>query len=860
VFQFVFPYFRGFVAITHRLLPLFCVCFFLGVTWFDLGAGLNIPAIVWHDSPVLQASAGFSIAALFAYLWLLTYIIDARFHPEFIRDAVRRTRRSLATRLMTLLLPRSESPGNPPAEDSPEAGYNEGGDGLRWYLGATYVPCALLLMLPAFFNLDSTKPFIHFTDPNSTPAGKAVISDHWPFVCGVLATFLWVRLVAGIGNLIRRRTVKSDGRKGMVQKFWLQSIAFFLCFFLGLLFAVFAYLVNRDLWQPPPIVAVCMLFGMLAAVNAAMWFHLKIGAIPVLFGILAWAIYCNQGDYRLRFPHLEPEYAAITDLEDHEEPVTDLKDIEVQDGSKAKAQREESERVMRMVANMFVQMRPERKLEDVVDDFKNKKGFAEPENYGKLLETYNRFTSTLNATERQALEKWKAQFAPENLPKKEAAPRPVMIVVTATGGANRSGLWTSKVLSELHKQFPNFPKHVRIIAGASGGMVGASYYVGSVQDDGSLQEGFQPEDVAQDFLTPIINSLVFREMPLLMIPLGHYDRDRGEMLDRAMEGEVPGIDPGIRKRLHNSFSKSFLDWKQGEDEGWRPSMIFSPMIVEDGRRLLISNRHIPTMTVNRGDFLLPNRPTFGDENAAPKAETTTRVAANSGKGPNRRRKQGDGNEDVYSRPAVEFFRLFPESRGRFHVSTAARMNATFPFVSPAVSLPTAGPRRVVDAGYFDNTGVSIASAWLYLHREWIARNTSGVIVVQIRDFASHQENRNVSFPREAGGSYLPGVTGVLSAVDHARSSSANYRNDAELQQLHEFFREFYKANAALAPKSGAEGFFTTVVFERYTDVGMNWYLSNSDKADILASWDRGKDNYNPASLKKMKDWWQSRNK
>ena len=182
------------------------------------------------------------------------------------------------------------------------------------------------------------------------------------------------------------------------------------------------------------------------------------------------------------------------------------------------------------------------------------------------------------------------------------------------------------------------------------------------------------------------------------------------------------------------------------------------------------------------------------------------------------------------------------------------MNATFPFLSPAVSLPTKAPRRVVDAGYYDNTGVSVAAAWLYQYREWVARNCGGVVIVQIRDFASHRENRHLSLPAAEGGSFLPGLTGVLSAVDHARSASASYRNDDDLRKLSEYFRAFFKANAAVAPKTPDE-FFTTVVFERYSDVGMSWYLSPADKTDILGSWDQGEGNMNPASLDKLRKWW-----
>ncbi|AWM40703.1 hypothetical protein GobsT_07650 [Gemmata obscuriglobus] len=99
-----------------------------------------------------------------------------------------------------------------------------------------------------------------------------------------------------------------------------------------------------------------------------------------------------------------------------------------------------------------------------------------------------------------------------------------------------------------------------------------------------------------------------------------------------------------------------------------PSLIFSLMLVEDARRLLISNLDL-----------------------APLCQTD---------GP-------DGK--IASFGAVEFYNLFPETRATFSVATAARMNASFPFVSPAVTPPTNPGRRVVDAGYYDNYGIDIAS-------------------------------------------------------------------------------------------------------------------------------------------------------
>src|SRR5262249_16562238 len=63
---------------------------------------------------------------------------------------------------------------------------------------------------------------------------------------------------------------------------------------------------------------------------------------------------------------------------------------------------------------------------------------------------------------------------------------------------------------------------------------------------------------------------------------------------------------------------------------------------------------------------------------------------------------------------------------------AARLNASFAWVSPAVNLPTTPDRRVVDAGYFDNDGVDIAAMWLFQNRVAIRECTSGVVLIQIR--------------------------------------------------------------------------------------------------------------------------------
>jgi hypothetical protein len=169
--------------------------------------------------------------------------------------------------------------------------------------------------------------------------------------------------------------------------------------------------------------------------------------------------------------------------------------------------------------------------------------------------------------------------------------------------------------------------------------------------------------------------------------------------------------------------------------------------------------------------------------------------------------------NVVSQSALEFFKLVSDSAS-FSLATAARMSATFPFVSPAVNLPTDPPLRVVDAGYYDNYGVTVAASWIRQNRQWIRDNTSGVLVVQIRDALSKRDRSGV--PSGDPGffeSFFQGlqlVSSVTDGVAKARYSTNAFRNDEEIGALAELFRQM-----------GADrGFLATVNFENSARVSL----------------------------------------
>jgi hypothetical protein len=92
------------------------------------------------------------------------------------------------------------------------------------------------------------------------------------------------------------------------------------------------------------------------------------------------------------------------------------------------------------------------------------------------------------------------------------------------------------------------------------------------------------------------------------------------------------------------------------------------------------------------------------------------------------------NMSAMDTDGVDYQRLFAKQNPmNLRLLTALRMNATFPYVLPNVWLPTSPVIDVMDAGLRDNYGQESAIRFVHVFREWIKQNTSGVVLLQIRD-------------------------------------------------------------------------------------------------------------------------------
>jgi hypothetical protein len=147
-------------------------------------------------------------------------------------------------------------------------------------------------------------------------------------------------------------------------------------------------------------------------------------------------------------------------------------------------------------------------------------------------------------------------------------PRP-LIVVCASGGGIRAAAWTAAVLERLDAH-PAFRRSVRLVTGASGGMVGGAFWVARLHGEGRSQGVF--EAVSRDALSPLAHRLIARDIPSAFLPIVNRE-NRGEALERAWSDASNGEMDAMLGELY-----------QREQRGELPSLVFTPVIVEDGRR------------------------------------------------------------------------------------------------------------------------------------------------------------------------------------------------------------------------------------------------------------------------------------
>lgn len=568
-------------------------------------------------------------------------------------------------------------------------------------------------------------------------------------------------------------------------------VAVFATFYVS--FSTFAYP-----WVSPGL-AIFLLIGFLAMANALFRKLVPLRwRVAVLAAGLLWITWANSAPFKLQFDNLS------YDSYDDRTTLAELAryDPRIEEAARAlRADRDEgpAARLVRAIRTAAAVLRGDRGEARALIRARDGRGLVD---------------------NGEALTEWRRQFV--------NGPKPKLAIVCCSGGGARGALWAATVLGWLDDEMKDaemkgqgFRRSLRLISASSAGSVGAAHYVQWLHDHSATSQtpkgGGWVEEVPRDSLGKVAPSIALRELWRMFTPgEGLVPRDRGK--------ELEGTWPLLREL-------PLEELREAERTAALPSLVIVPVIPEDGRRLFISNLDLATfawpsnrqgvrrpsrsLSVHRGSELIfpPDARKLLDVPAQP---PWSRLILGVGQGleflpegvrPDSDRDLGAFRESdpVYSVTGVEFAKVFAREKG-FRVATAARMAATFPFITPAIYLPSEPAVRVVDSGYRDNYGVNLAADWIFQNREWLVHETSGVVVIQVR---SGDPEERLKVREEVGPRLFKGfqlLTSVPEAAGHAFTTSAIFRNDQAVGLLGKLLNDD-------APGGGGKGFFTTVVFE-----------------------------------------------
>lgn len=364
----------------------------------------------------------------------------------------------------------------------------------------------------------------------------------------------------------------------------------------------------------------------------------------------------------------------------------------------------------------------------------------------------------------EILRKWKVKNT--NL----TGEKPKLVIICSTGGGARSALWAFRSIQFADSlSGGGLLDHCHLMTGASGGMFGLSYLrelkLRKLENDSlNIYSKAYADNVGKDLLNPISTTLALNDLFVRWQTFSDgsklYTKDRGFSLERQWNENTGRV---MNKRLS--------DYTLPEAESQIPLIVMSPNILNDGRSLIIGSQPLGFMT------------SATDKNFVAHWST------------------------------IEFQRFFKnQDASDLWYTSALRMNATFPYISPAVSLPTEPPIEVMDAGFRDTYGINNALKYLFTFRNWISSNTSGVLIIQIRDSEKIEKFR-IEPPRTMLNHLLDPVGNIYTNLFLMQ----DFNHDEQLHYASEWF----------------EGQLDIVNLEmprpQVDDIALSWHLTSREK-------------------------------
>jgi hypothetical protein len=371
----------------------------------------------------------------------------------------------------------------------------------------------------------------------------------------------------------------------------------------------------------------------------------------------------------------------------------------------------------------------------------------------------------------EVLDQWRKKLNPEIF---ETGKKPKLVIIDCSGGGSRSAYWTMRSLALADSlSGGKLLNHTVLMTGASGGMLGSAL-LRELKLRQALGESVSPHNhhysdlLAEDLLNPVILSMSTNDWFIRYQKLKDgdytYTKDRGWAFEKQLNENTEGL---LDKRLGHYY--------EAERKALIPMLVLSPTIINDGRRLLIASQPISYLTQNMGLNYDPN----------PQPEN------------------------------LEFSRTFANQDAQnLRFISALRMNATFPYVMPVASLPSTPTMEIMDAGLRDNFGLKTTAQYLHTFKNWINTNTSGVVIVQVRDLPKGVDlgGRSESWFGKLMAP-LGGITGNLTKTqDYTNEQFLHYLNDSFDQKIELVTLQLQQSNESA--------------------VSLSWHLTKSEKEHI----------------------------
>lgn len=352
----------------------------------------------------------------------------------------------------------------------------------------------------------------------------------------------------------------------------------------------------------------------------------------------------------------------------------------------------------------------------------------------------------------------------------KSRPHP-MFIVAASGGGIKAAYWTASVLSNLQDQNDAFARHAIVISPVSGGALGALVFTNLVVEAPrtSLNYlGLSRRILSRDFLSPTVGSLLFHDLPARFVPFPNLVPDRAQALEKAWERAWnPAHNTALPIELtpwkeKNPFQKGFSDHSDYERDHVIPTLLINGTSVETGQRLLTT--HLIT------DF-----------------------------------------------PFMDCKNFFDMQQRDIRMSTAALMSARFTYVSPAGTIN--GDNRVVDGGYFENSGSATAMQFYERIVQFVERDRKNNVVAPVfiqidNNYVDLDKEKQKQKIKERPSEMFPEIQAPISAMLKTREA---HGSSVEMRTFNIFGENYY---------------LYTFCSPENVQAPLGWYLSDAAQQEL----------------------------